>query len=50
MAVPCSPAGYADQQSVDYLRKQPLGQVPIMEEEGRPPLFDTGAILLDVAS
>ena len=39
-----------DQQSADYLRKQPFGQVPIMEEEGRPPLFETGAILLDVAS
>ncbi len=32
-----------------YRAVQPFGQVPAMEEEGRPPLFETGAILLDVA-
>ena len=38
-----------DQQDAVYLQSQPFGQVPIMEEDGRPPLFETGAILLDVA-
>ena len=38
-----------DQQDAGYLQSQPFGQVPIMEEDGRPPLFETGAILLDVA-
>jgi glutathione S-transferase len=28
---------------------QPFGQVPVLEETGRPPLFESGAILLDVA-
>lgn len=32
-----------------YRAKQPFGQVPLMEEEGRPPMFETGAIVLDVA-
>jgi glutathione S-transferase len=39
-----------DQQSPDYRACQPFGQVPAMMEEGRPPLFETGAILLDVAT
>jgi glutathione S-transferase len=38
-----------DQQSPDYRQMQPFGQVPVMEEDGRPPLFETGAIVLDVA-
>jgi glutathione S-transferase len=39
-----------DQQGREYREKQPFGQVPILEEDGRPPLFETGAILLDVAT
>jgi glutathione S-transferase len=39
-----------DQQDEAYRQAQPFGQVPIMEEDGRPPLFETGAILLDVAT
>jgi glutathione S-transferase len=29
---------------------QPFGQVPILEEDGWPALFETDAILLDVAT
>lgn len=29
--------------------KQPFGQLPVLEEEGRPPIFESGAIVLDVA-
>lgn len=32
-----------------YRAKQPFGQVPLMEEEGRPPMFESGAIVLDLA-
>lgn len=39
-----------DQQSSDYRACQPFGQVPALMEESRPPLFETGAILLDVAA
>ena len=39
-----------DQQSAAYRKRQPFGQVPVLEEEGRPALFETGAILLDVAT
>jgi glutathione S-transferase len=39
----------ADQLDPSYLAMQPFGQVPAMEETGRPPLFETGAIVLDVA-
>jgi glutathione S-transferase len=35
--------------SAEYRAKQPFGQVPLMEEEGRPPMFESGAIVLDVA-
>lgn len=36
--------------SPGYLeRLQPFGQLPVLEEEGRPPLFESGAIVLDVA-
>ncbi len=28
---------------------QPFGQLPVLEEAGRPPLFESGAIVLDVA-
>jgi len=39
-----------DQQSDAYRAEQPFGQIPILEEDGRPALFETGAILLDVAT
>ena len=39
-----------NQQDPAYVQLQPFGQVPVMEEDGRPPLFETGAILLDVAT
>lgn len=39
-----------DQQSSEYRTQQPFGQVPILEESGRPTLFETGAIVLDVAT
>ena len=39
----------ADQLDPSYLAQQPFGQVPVLEETGRPPLFETGAIVLDVA-
>jgi glutathione S-transferase len=39
-----------DQQDPTYRDAQPFGQVPILEEDGRPALFETGAILLDVAT
>ncbi|KQP22844.1 glutathione S-transferase family protein [Pseudorhodoferax sp. Leaf267] len=36
--------------SARYLgAQQPFGQLPVLEEEGRPPLFESGAIVLDVA-
>ena len=35
--------------SPEYKASQPFGQVPVMEEDGRPPMFETGAIVLDVA-
>lgn len=38
-----------DQQSAAYRAGQPFGQVPVMAEDGRPTLFETGAIVLDVA-
>ncbi|MDO9413546.1 MAG: glutathione S-transferase family protein [Pseudolabrys sp.] len=38
-----------DQRSPDYRAQQPFGQVPIMEEDGRATMFETGAIVLDVA-
>lgn len=33
-----------------YLARQPFGQVPYLEEDGRPTLFESGAIVIDVAS
>jgi glutathione S-transferase len=39
-----------DQQEQMYRQEQPFGQIPILEEDGRPALFETGAILLDVAT
>jgi glutathione S-transferase len=39
-----------DLASAEYREKQPFGQVPYLEEEGRPTLFETGAIVIDVAS
>lgn len=32
-----------------YRAGQPFGQVPMMEEEGRTPMFESGAIVLDLA-
>lgn len=36
--------------SASYGKQQPFGQVPYMEENGRPTLFETGAIVIDVAT
>jgi glutathione S-transferase len=33
----------------EYLEKQPFGQVPYLEEDSRPTLFESGAIVIDVA-
>lgn len=38
------------QRSAAYRAEQPFGQVPIMRETGRQTLFETGAIILDVAT
>lgn len=38
-----------DQSSEAYRREQPFGQVPVMEEEGRSPIYETGAIVLELA-
>jgi hypothetical protein len=35
--------------SPEYRDKQPFGQVPYLDEDGRPTLFESGAIVLDVA-
>lgn len=36
--------------SAGYRRNlQPFGQLPVLEETGRPPMFESGAIVLDVA-
>ena len=40
----------ADQRSAKYRADQPFGQVPVMEEDGRPTQWETGAIVLDVAA
>lgn len=39
-----------DLASGDYRALQPFGQVPYMAEDGRPPLFESGAIVIDVAT
>jgi glutathione S-transferase len=41
--------GLKVQSSAEYGREQPFGQVPLLREDGRPPLFETGAIVLDIA-
>ncbi|HST45093.1 MAG TPA: glutathione S-transferase family protein [Luteimonas sp.] len=33
-----------------YRRQQPFGQVPYLDEDGRPTLFESGAIVIDVAT
>lgn len=33
----------------DYRQLQPFGQVPVLEEDGRPPLFESGAIVWSIA-
>lgn len=38
-----------DQRSDAYRAQQPFGQVPVLTEDGRPPMFESGAIVLDVA-
>lgn len=38
-----------DQTSSDYRRKQPFGQVPILEDDGLV-LFESGAIVLHIAA
>ncbi len=38
-----------DQRSDSYREQQPFGQVPVMTEDGRPAMFESGAIVLDVA-
>lgn len=37
------------QKSPRYRVDQPFGQVPVLREDGRPTLFETGAIVLDIA-
>jgi len=37
------------QKSSAYLAEQPFGQVPVLRETGRPALFESGAIVLDLA-
>lgn len=39
-----------DLASSQYREKQPFGQVPYLEEDGRPTLFESGAIVIDVAT
>lgn len=39
-----------DLASPAYREKQPFGQVPYLDEDGRPTLFESGAIVLDVAA
>lgn len=38
-----------DQKSGDHRARQPFGQVPTLEEDGRPPMFESGAIVWDIA-
>ncbi len=38
-----------DQKSPDYLKLQPFGQVPAIEEDGAT-LFESGAIVLNIAT
>ena len=38
-----------DQASASYRALQPFGQVPATTEPGRPPMFESGAIVLDLA-
>ncbi len=38
------------QRDPEYRTLQPFGQVPALEEPGMPPLFETGAIVLHVAT
>ena len=38
-----------EMKSKAYRSKQPFGQLPVYEESGRPPMFESGAIVLDVA-
>lgn len=38
-----------DQKSAEHRARQPFGQVPTLEENGRPPMFESGAIVWDIA-
>ncbi|WP_312185068.1 glutathione S-transferase family protein [Brevundimonas vesicularis] len=38
-----------DQKSAEYRALQPFGQVPALEEDGRAPMFESGAIVWDIA-
>lgn len=38
-----------DQKSAEHRALQPFGQVPTLEEDGRPPMFESGAIVWDIA-
>lgn len=38
-----------DQKSAFHRARQPFGQVPTLEEEGKPPMFESGAIVWSVA-
>lgn len=38
-----------DQKSAEYRALQPFGQVPTLEEDGRAPMFESGAIVWDIA-
>jgi glutathione S-transferase len=41
--------GFEDRDTPEYRRIQPFGQVPVYEEDGEEPLFESGAILLHIA-
>jgi len=38
-----------DQKSAEYRALQPFGQVPTLEEDDRAPMFESGAIVWDIA-
>lgn len=38
-----------DRKSAEHRARQPFGQVPTLEEDGRPPMFESGAIVWDIA-
>jgi glutathione S-transferase len=48
MGIPRAPDRFT--RTHEYREKQPFGQVPYLEETGRTTLFESGAIVLDVAT